>query len=289
MKATSIDDLLQPDGKLRNSDEYSQEAIPEDIVEEESGYEEDDDLYNESESESDDDNDSSSEEKSDTAEYDEYGNEKSAERMYSGAEVSERINQAIRQRLSRGGHEAPAHEQQTQIRSENKNDADWRTELEQLIESSVSKIEQQKVQRAQEQKETEIEDRFREKLVQGMNKFKDFEETVDPQPITPAMRNALRTLDDPAAFIYAASKQKPEELKRISGLQDPFAQAREIGRLEESLRKGKEMTKAPRPLTKVKEDSSVPIQKSGKREETIEDLIAKSQAKILKQRELRRR
>lgn len=288
MSVTSIDDLLQSDGKLRDSDEYSQENMPEDILEEETSYEEGDGLYDDSD-ESDDDNDSSSEEITESSEFDEYGNEKAAARMYSEEEVNERINKAIRQRLSRGGNESPPHPQQPHALPENQNEADWRTELEQFIESSVSKMEQQKIQRIQEQKENEIESRFREKLVQGMNGFKDFEETVDPQPITPAMRYALRTLEDPAAFIYAASKQKPEELKRISGLADPFAQAREIGRLEESLRKGKETTKAPRPLTRVKEDSSISIQKSGKNEETIEDLIAKSQAKILKQRELRRR
>jgi len=61
-------------------------------------------------------------------------------------------------------------------------------------------------------------------------------------------------MEDPAAFLYAAAKFQGKELERISQMPDAFAQATELGRLEERMRKAKRSTGAARPLTPVKGD-----------------------------------
>jgi len=73
------------------------------------------------------------------------------------------------------------------------------------------------------------------------------------------MTYALRGLPDPAAFIYAASKRHPQELARISQIGDPAAQIMEMGRLEERMRKSAPSTKAPRPVSKSRDDASMPV------------------------------
>jgi hypothetical protein len=92
------------------------------------------------------------------------------------------------------------------------------------------------------------------------------------------MTYALRGLSDPAAFIYAASKRHPQELARISQIADPAAQIMEMGRLEERMRKAPVGTKAPKPISKTRDEGGLPAQ-AKKKEQTIEDLIAHSDAK----------
>ena len=94
------------------------------------------------------------------------------------------------------------------------------------------------------------------------------------------MTLATRAMADPAAFLYAAAKRNPEELERISKLRDPYAQMTEMGKLEERMRRNKPTTNAPRPLSRTTEDVGLPEpKKQNKAEETIEDLIAKADAK----------
>jgi hypothetical protein len=94
------------------------------------------------------------------------------------------------------------------------------------------------------------------------------------------MTLALRGMNDPAAFIYAASKREPQEIERISKLRDPYARMVEMGKLEERMRRNKPITKAPKPLGRTQEDLGIPQSKKSK-EPTIEDLIAKADAKKL--------
>jgi hypothetical protein len=77
--------------------------------------------------------------------------------------------------------------------------------------------------------------------------------------------------------MYAAVNRSPEEIKRIANIADPYAQMVEMGKLEERMRKTKSTTKAPRPLSRTREDSS--IAHKSDREPSIEDLIAQSDRK----------
>ena len=111
-----------------------------------------------------------------------------------------------------------------------------------------------------------------------MDRFSDFKDVVGSQPITDPMTYALRGMNDPSAFIYAASKRAPQELQRISNISDPYVQMVEMGKLEERMRKTPMTTKAPRPVSKTVDNSSIPVQQK-KGEPSIEDLIAHADAK----------
>jgi hypothetical protein len=87
-------------------------------------------------------------------------------------------------------------------------------------------------------------------------------------------------MDNPAAFLYAAAKRNPQELERISKIRDPFAQAREMGNLESSMRRNKPTTKAPRPLGRTPEDATTNA-KPKEKDRSGDDLLAGADAKRL--------
>jgi hypothetical protein len=96
-----------------------------------------------------------------------------------------------------------------------------------------------------------------------MAKYQDFEQVVMGKPLTPQMVIATRGMSDPAAFIYAAAKTQAPELDRISKIGDPYAQAIELGRLEERMRKARStVSKAPRPIEAPKGDVSEKVQRT---------------------------
>jgi hypothetical protein len=69
------------------------------------------------------------------------------------------------------------------------------------------------------------------------------------------MMLATRSLENPAAFVYGASKLHPKELDRISRIPDPIVQASEVGRLHERMVKERNMiSKAPKPIEPTKSD-----------------------------------
>jgi hypothetical protein len=227
--------------------------------------------------------------------YDDYGNTKTPSKTYTEEEVNERINKAVRERLARGN----AQNQQTtnqQIEQQTKsfdydpdsNDS-WETQLEQFVEKAVSKIGQKQAQEQQRARDEQVQAEFEDKFTRGMSRFSDFREVVGAQPVTDPMTYALRGLSDPAAFIYAASKRHPQELSRIAQIADPAAQIMEMGRLEERMRKTAPGTKAPKPVSRSRDDAAMPTTQK-KKEPTIEELIAKSEAKkraILNQRRIK--
>jgi hypothetical protein len=219
----------------------------------------------------------------DTSDLDDYGNTKGKPKVYTEEEVNERINKAIRERLARGNagqQQAQAQPQQPQQEFAYNPDSaeNWEQQLERFVETTVSKMGQKQVQQQHQQREAEAEANFRDNFTNGMARFSDFREVVQQQPITDDMTRALRGIKDPSAFIYAASKRHPQELQRISQLQDPYSQIVEIGKLEERMRKTATLTNAPKPVGRTQDDGiTKPIPK--KRDDTIEDLIAKSDAK----------
>ena len=224
--------------------------------------------------------------------YDDYGNEAPEAKTYTEDEVNERINKAVRDRLSRLKDKeplqvAPQPHAIDNSSSRNTNEDNWEAQLEQFVEQAVNKMGHRQTQAQLQQQEAQARAEFEGRFVENMGKFKDFEEVVGAQPVTDAMTMALRGMKDPAAFIYAASKRNPDELSRISKLRDPITQMVEMGRLEERMRKAASGTSAPRPMGTNKEDSSIPYKKTTDIDLSIEQLIARADAKksaLMKQR-----
>jgi hypothetical protein len=160
---------------------------------------------------------------------------------------------------------------------------DWQRQFATMVEQTVHNMTTKKQQEYQRAENLRLEQDFQKKLFSGMDKFGDFRETIRDVgcEITDHMTNATRSLDDPAAFLYAASKRHPEELKRISQLRDPYAQVREIGKLEEKMRKNKAGTNAPRSLGKTREDASFPVSRDKKKSESLDDMLVKDSARRL--------
>jgi len=216
---------------------------------------------------------------------DDYGNLKEKPRVYTEEEVNDRINKAIRERLSRmktQDQPMPTVGQVQQAQGFNYNpnsEQGWEQQLESFVEQTFTKINQRQATQAQQQRDIEAHNAFEEKFANGMERFNDFRDVVGAQPITDPMTLALRGVNDPAAFVYAASKRHPAELQRISQLRDPYAQMVEMGKLEERMRKSTVSTTAPRPIGRSREDTGMPVAKNKNEGESIESLIEKAEAK----------
>lgn len=291
-ETSSIDEMLlgggTPSTPATPESSYEEPEIKQD--EPESSYEEPEDSEDLGETE----DDETPESKKKEPEHDDYGNPKDKPRTYTEDEVNERINKAIRERLARGNHnnQQPTPQQvatQAQDFEYNPDSAEsWQTQLEKFVETTVSRMGARQAEIQQRQQDEQHHAEFVDKFERGMSRFADFREVVSSQPVTDPMTYALRGLSDPAAFIYAASKRHPQELSRISQLPDPYAQMVEMGKLEERMRKAAPGTKAPKPVSRSLDDGTMPAQ-SKKKEASIEDLIAKSDAKRRAQLENKRR
>jgi len=216
-------------------------------------------------------------------ETDDYGNEtvKQESKSYTEDEVNERINKAVRERLARLDKQ-PAQQQQQATKPEfeynPESEQSWQTQLESFVEQTVTKMTSKREGVQQQEREQQAQAVFEEKFHNGMSKFRDFRDVVGAQPITDAMTVATRSMTDPAAFLYAASKRHAPELQRIANLADPYAQVLEMGRLEERMKKNRAVSSAPRPIASTRDDSSMTTHKSDK-QPSIEDMIAASDAK----------
>lgn len=234
-----------------------------------------------------------------TQEVDDYGNEKAPSRTFTEDEVNVKINEAVRDRLSRLERNTGQPQQnQTQVQQATQQGFEynaespesWQQQLESFVEQTVTKMGQKQTQQAMQMKEQHAHAEFEQKFRTGMGKFNDYINIVGQQPITDAMTLASRGMNDPAAFFYAASKRAPQELQRIAQIPDQYAQMVEIGKLEERMRQSKTTngTRTPKPIGKMQEDDPIPHQ-TKKREPTIEDLIAKDAAKRKMIQDSRRR
>ena len=228
---------------------------------------------------------------------DEYGNKKSVdnevirERLKKQAESLERKHraeiQSLRDQLAQQG--ASREVQQAAKDFEYNPDAtgDWQQQLASFVKQTVNSMGEEKKQAEARAREQQVHAEFETKFRQGMSHFDDFVEVVGEQPISDAMTIATRGMKDPAAFLYAAAKRHPQELQRIAGLKDQYAQMMEMGKLEERMRKSKPGSVTPRPVGKTKEDMTIPHKNN--KEPTIEDLIAHADAKRRAQLQARRR
>jgi len=189
-------------------------------------------------------------------EVDDYGTKVGKKKLYTEDEVQ----RMIRDRLSRGRNApAPTAEVQAAAKEFTPDEASpdsWETQLEDFIETTISKREQKAKETQWQEHERTQQIEFEEKFTSRMAKYKDFEAVVANKPITNAMMMATRSMEDPAAFIYAAAKNHAKDLDRIAKIQNPLAQGVEIGRLEERMKKSRNLPSSPKPAKVISGDSS---------------------------------
>lgn len=195
-----------------------------------------------------------------TSPIDEYGNPIAAPKTYTEDEVQE----MIRRRMSRGRYA----EQPTQpeikkaaedFKSDPNSDESWETQLESFVERTIEKRQAKLSEHQWRAQEAQKQAEFEAKFSAGMGKYGDFTNVVQPmvqQGMLPdSVMLAVRSLENPAAFVYGAAKLYPKELERIARLNDGPSQALEIGRLHERMVKSSKVSSAaPRPLDAPKGD-----------------------------------
>lgn len=299
MSISSIDDLLMGGSSAQHpmSPEEKNQTEPEPIEE----FEEDAPEYeDEPEDETQDDSDDYGDEPEDDeepeqkpkkkleAEFDEYGNEKEPEnevireRLARQARKHEAELNALRAQLAQQGASREVQQAAKDFEFDPNGAGDWQQQLASFVKQTVSSMnrEQQEVQSRQEEAKAQAE--FESKFRDGMGRFDDFVDVIQSLPceITNPMTLATRSMDNPAAFLYAAAKRHPQELERISRLRDPYAQMMEVGKLEERMRKNKPTTKAPRPLGRAPQDATTKA-KPKQKDTSGDDLLAKADAKRL--------
>lgn len=301
MDISNIDDMLHGTvGGNKTEPEKVVDDTPEDT---ETGETDSGDVYGLSEEESDEPETHSSDESDEgdaqdktSKKLDEYGNEEDTgltEKMQKRLKKLKADNDAqlaqaqseiaqLRAQLAQQGASSDVQQAAKDFKYDPNDDGSWQEQLAEFVRHTVRSDEQKKIQEAQHREELADQAEFRARFNKGMERFDDFVEVVDGKPIDPDMAAALRGISDPAAFIYAAAKRMPQELERISKLKNRHERYSEMIRLEGKLRQSKRVTEAPRALGRTKEDANVP-QPKAKKEESIEDLIAKNDAKKLAQ------
>lgn len=193
-------------------------------------------------------------------ETDDYGNPVGKGKTY----TEEQVNAMVRDRLARDRQsraQNPHQEQQIQdaakdFKSDPNSEESWEVQLESFVEKTINKVTQKQQDNEWRQREEASQAEFETKFTQGMGRYNDFREVVSAKPISNSMMMATKSMPDPAAFLYAACKNHPAEITKISEIKDPVAQMVEIGRLEERMKKPRVATKAPTPSKKVTGDAS---------------------------------
>lgn len=222
----------------------------------------------------------SQDEPAESDELDEYGTKVGKKKLY----TEEEVNRMMRDRFKRG---RTSEEQQQDIKDIAKDftpdpnsNEEWETQLGSFIDKhldSRNRVAQEKEWKArEEQSMAEFEVKFSE----GMTKYKDFQSVIANKPISQAMMLSTRSMENPAAFIYAACKQQPKEVARIAEIADPMAQAVEMGRLEEKMRKARIVPSSPKPAKQISGDASHEMKQIG-----IDDRIAQhAKSKLMNRR-----
>ncbi len=298
MSISSIDDLLLG-GKTNIHPETPEHEQTEPVEVEENEIETPD--YNADEAhESENDKDISHDDNEDNAEIqvlkdvDDYGNETPKEneaireRLARQARKHQEEIDSLRAQLSQQGASREVQQAASDFEYDPEAKGDWQQQLASFVKQTVNSMSREQENAKQRHEEESVQREFEMKFTKSMSKFDDFRDVMTGLDfeITNPMTLATRAMEDPAAFLYAAAKRQPKELERISKLRDPYAQMTEIGKLEERMRRNKASTSAPRPLSRSHDDSSMPAAKKS-REPTIEDLIAKAEAKKMATRKVR--
>lgn len=181
---------------------------------------------------------------------DEYGNPIEKPKLYTNDDVQRMIRERLQRAKLDAVEPAPVKEVKPQ-----EGDETWQAELETFIDSHIEKKTRIQQQRDWQKAEIARQAEFEAKFQSGMEKYTDFQEVVANKNISDSMVLATRSLSDPAAFLYSAAKHHPQEIDRISKMNDPYAQAAEIGRLHERMVKAQnKITKAPTVLSTTTSD-----------------------------------
>ncbi len=192
---------------------------------------------------------------------DEYGNELEKSKTY----TEEEVQAMIRKRLKQHHEERQQHVEQLSTQQQQaaksfehdpQSEESWEIQLENHIKNTVNKMKEEESALQWKAEENRRQAEFEENFTNGMQKYNDFHQVVSGKPITNGIMMAARSMKDPAAFVYAASKQHPQELERISKIQDPYMLAVEVGRLEERMKKARTVSAAPRPSARITGDVS---------------------------------
>lgn len=232
-------------------------------------------------------------------ETNEYGLEQETPKTYSKAEMDEYANRLMRERVARfernNQQQQPTQQQQQQAAQqgfqydENSNQ-DWQQQLEQFVLQVADKREHTKAVQLQQAVEQERIQRFESKFKQGMSQFKDYHEVVGGKNVTDAMLMAASDISNPAALFYAAAKRMPDELAKISQIENPYAQAAAIGRLDAKLRKEPtKVSSAPKPVSQTKTDTTNAYQPKPIVSNELDDLLVADNKNRLAQLASRRR
>ena len=202
-----------------------------------------------------------------TSDTDEYGTpvQKKESRMF----TEEEVQNMIRDRLSRVKTEANNYQENVGINTQqqvqqaaNNFEADpdssesWETQLSNFIRNEVGRMSQEQQQQHYKAELQRKQQEFESNFTNGMSRYQDFHNVVGNKPFTNDIMQATMSMKDPAAFCYAAAKMHPGEIERISKLTNPYEIATEVGRLEERMKRSKNVSSAPRPATKITSDVS---------------------------------
>lgn len=209
---------------------------------------------------------------------DEYGNPIEKPRVY----TEEEVQRMIRERLSRGRHAEQPQPTQQQVqkaaddfKADPNSEESYEVQLNRFIDRRIETREREHRDREWKQQEAQKQADFEAKFNTGMTKYQDFEQVVGKvgPSITPSMMLATRSLDNPAAFLYAAAKLHPGELERISRINDTFVQAAEVGRLHERMVKVRSgVSAAPKPIETPKSDiTNKPVNSQPSIDQRIQD------------------
>lgn len=194
---------------------------------------------------------------------DEYGNPIEKPRVYTEEEVQRMFidsRLALKQQKMTQPQQPmspQAQEAAKDFKADPNSEESWEIQLNNFIDKRLETRQVELQQREWQQQEAQKQADFEAKFNVGMNKYQDFEQVVTrvASSITPSMMLAARSLNDPAAFIYGASKLHPAELERISKINDSYVQAAEVGRLHERMVKHRGVvSSAPKPIESPKGD-----------------------------------
>ncbi len=199
------------------------------------------------------------------SEIDEYGTPVASKEPRTYTE--EEVQNMIRDRLSRVKTEANNYQENGGINTQqqvqeaaNNFEADpnssesWETQLSSFIRNEVGRMSQEQQQQQYKAEMQRKQQEFEGNFTNGMNRYQDFQTVVGNKPFTNDIMQATMSMKDPAAFCYAAAKMHPGEIDRISKLTNPYEIATEVGRLEERMKRSKNVTSAPRPASKITSD-----------------------------------
>ncbi len=300
MTISSIDEILMGGGgNSQQPDAPEYQEKPEEVEEIESEapeYEDEPEPKEDTDIEDDETSEESDAEHAKVeSEEDEYGNTK--ERMSKGMkdrldrkekqhqrEIEQREQEInnLRSQLSQSGASQDVQKAAKDFEYNEDAEGNWQQQLASFVKQTVQSMTKEQDEAQNRQQEAQAQQEFEAKFRNGMNKFDDFQQVITSLPfqITNPMTLATRAMDNPAAFLYAAAKRNPQDLERISKIRDPYAQMAEMGKLEERMRKNKPTTKAPRPLGRTMDDSTIKSKPKDK-DSSGDDLLAKADAKRL--------